>query len=72
MKHGDRRPVAPVERLRLRGFSPDQIDRLVELKARQDRGEFREAMPGDRLRFARYLVQQGWFNDWGPTRQTRG
>jgi hypothetical protein len=72
MKKGDRQSLEAVQRLRLRGFSAEQIDRLVALKARRDRGDLRELTPLDRLRFARWLVDQGWFNDWGPTRQTGG
>ena len=64
--------LAAIDRLRLRGFSPAQVERLIALKARYEGGELRELTPADRLRFARWLVRQGWFNDWGPTRQSRG
>jgi hypothetical protein len=57
-------------RLRLRGFTRREAARLVALKRRYDRGEFRALPDRDRLRFARYLVRRGWFDDWGPTRQS--
>src|SRR5262245_43547586 len=56
--------------LRLRGFSRRQAARLVALRRRYDRGEFRPPPDRDLLRFARYLVRQRWFDDWGPTRQS--
>jgi len=58
-------------RLRLRGFRRREAARLVALKRRYDRGEFRELPDCDLLRFARYLVRHGWFDDWGPTRPSR-
>jgi hypothetical protein len=57
-------------RLRLRGFTRREAARLVALKRRYDRGEFRALPDRDLLRFARYLVRHGWFDDWGPTRQS--
>ena len=57
-------------RLRLRGFTGREAARLVALKRRYDRGAFRVVLNRNRLRFARYLIRQGWIDDWGPTRQS--
>jgi hypothetical protein len=62
-------PTAATCHLRRRGFAPREAERLVALKIRHDRGEFREITPHDRRRFARYLVRTGWFDDHRPTRQ---
>jgi hypothetical protein len=64
------RPLRPWSPLSDDRFSPEEATRLVRLRERHDRGEFREVTPTDRLRFARWLVAHGWFDDWGPTRQS--
>lgn len=57
-------PTAAAYRLRLCGFSPREAERLVALKLRQERGEFRELTDYDRRRFARWLVDHGRLSDW--------
>jgi hypothetical protein len=64
-------PTAATCHLRLRGFTPREAERLVALKISYDRGAFREITALDRLRFGRYLVRAGWFDDRGATRQNR-
>jgi len=55
--------------LRAFGFSPQQAERLVALKLRYDRGEFRELTDAQmRLLFARWLVAHGRLSDWPATR----
>ncbi len=54
-------PTAAAYGLRARGFSPREADRLVALKLRHERGEFRELTEYDRLRFMRWLVEHGRF-----------
>ena len=42
------------------GFTPAELGRLAELKARHDRGAFREPSDAEqRLLFARWLVARG-------------
>lgn len=55
-------PTAATYHLRLRGFAPREAERLVALKIRYDRGEFRELTEHDRLRFARWLAEHGRFD----------
>ena len=61
---------AALLRLRRRGFTPRQAERLLALRRRYDRGDVRAVLDRDRLRFARYLLRHGWIGDWGPTRGT--
>jgi hypothetical protein len=61
-------PTAAALALRARGFSPAEAERVVQLKIRYQRGEFRELTDRARWVFARWLTQHGWFSDWFPTR----
>lgn len=54
-------PTAAALTLRARGFSPGEAERLVALKLRHERGEFREVTVYDRLCFVRWLVAHGRF-----------
>ena len=56
--------------LRLRGFTRRQAARLVALRRRYDRGEFRELPDRDLRRFARYGGRHRLFDDRGPTRRS--
>jgi len=50
--------------LRANGFSWSESDRLLRLKLRHERGEFRELTDENkRLEFAHWLVQHGWLTD---------
>lgn len=49
--------------LRELGFDPPQAARILSLRQRFERGEFREPTAHDRLLFARYLVQHGWLDE---------
>ncbi len=55
-------PTAAAFGLRARGFSPQEAERLVALKLRHERGEFRELTDRDWLRFLRWLVEHGRFD----------
>jgi hypothetical protein len=54
-------PTAAAFGLRAHGFAPREAERLVALKLRYERGEFRELTDHDRLRFLRWLVEHGRF-----------
>ena len=54
-------PTAAALNLRARGFSPREAERLVALKLRYERGEFRELTVYDRLCFMRWLAVHGGF-----------
>jgi hypothetical protein len=56
-------------RLRLRGFAPSEAEALAALKVRHDAGEFHEPTDAIRRAYGRYLVEAGWFDEWGATRQ---
>ena len=57
--------------LRGQGFSPREADRLVTLRQRYERGEFREVTDSQkRLEFARWLVQHGKLTDYMETAET--
>ena len=57
--------------LRSQGFSPREADRLVTLRQRYERGEFREITDSQkRLEFARWLVQHGRLTDNMETVET--
>ncbi|MGH2370141.1 MAG: hypothetical protein ACRDI2_18355 [Chloroflexota bacterium] len=57
--------------LRTRGFSPREADRLVVLRQRYERGEFR-AVPIEQKRkeFAKWLVEHGRLTDYAETAET--
>ncbi|MBI4496647.1 MAG: hypothetical protein HY689_01950 [Chloroflexi bacterium] len=55
-------PTAAALALRARGFSLREAQRLVALKVRHERGEFREITPHARLLFLRWLVEHGYFD----------
>lgn len=60
-------PIAAAVTLRGLGFSPDEANRLVELKLRCERGGMDD--PTDtqkRLHFVRWLVQTGRLNEAEP------
>lgn len=61
-------PTAAALQLRARGFSPREAERLVRLKVRYERGEFRELTDHAQWAFMRWLIQHGWFSDWEPSR----
>ena len=67
-------PTAAAVILRTRGFSPHEAERLVRLKVRYLRGDFRELTPGQRrlahLLFLRWLAQHGRFDDGEAARTT--
>jgi hypothetical protein len=52
--------------LRLCGFSSTEAQRLVALRLRRERGEFREATETELRCFARWLVEHGRLSDWTP------
>ncbi len=57
-------PTAAARALRAYGFSPRQAERLVGLKMRQQRGDFREITSAqNRLLFVRWLVAHGRLSD---------
>ena len=57
-------PTALALGLRRHGFSLREAERLVALKFRYVRGEYRELTePQKRLRFARWLVDHGWLSE---------
>ena len=57
-------PTAAARALRAFGFSPRQADRLVALKIRYERGDFRELTTAQkRLLFARWLVRHNHLSD---------
>lgn len=57
-------PMAAAFSLRVAGFSPRESERLVALKLRYERGDFRELTDAQkRLRFARWLVEHGRVSD---------
>ena len=60
-------PTAAALSLRARGFSSQEAERLVRLKIRYERGEFRELTDRARWAFTRWLIQHGRFSDWFPT-----
>ena len=61
-------PTGVALALRAFGFSPQEAERLVALKLRYDRGEFRELTDArKRLLFARWLVEHGQLSDWPAT-----
>jgi hypothetical protein len=63
-------PTAAAFGLRALGFSPQQAERLVALKLRYQRGEFRELTDAHkRLLFARWLFEHGRLSDWPTARQ---
>ena len=47
-------------------FPPGEAERLVALKRRAERGDFRELTEADRLAFAQWLVTRARLTDW-PT-----
>ena len=47
-----------------RGFTANEAGQLADLKRRYLRGDFREATDGERLRFARWLVENGRLDEW--------
>lgn len=61
-------PTAAALALRAHGFSPHEAERLVQLKIRYQRGDFRELTDQARWAFVRWLIQHGWLSDWIPTR----
>lgn len=65
-------PTAAALTLRTRGFSPQEAERLVGLKLRHERGEFREITEQDRLRFMRWLVEHGRFGGDLPYETSHG
>jgi hypothetical protein len=53
-------PTAAALSLRSHGFSPSEASRIVALRVRFERGEFRETTRAQkRLEFARWLVEHG-------------
>lgn len=60
-------PTAAALSLRARGFSPKEAERLVQVKIRYGRGNFRELTDVERrqlfLLFLRWLAERGRFND---------
>lgn len=63
-------PTAAARTLRAYGFSPRQAERLVALKMRQERGDFREiTLAQNRLLFVRWLVAHGRLSDELPRRE---
>jgi len=57
-------PTALAFGLRRHGYSLREAERLVALKLRYVRGEYRELTePQKRLRFARWLVDHGWLSE---------
>jgi hypothetical protein len=52
-------------------FSPREAERLVALKMRAERGEFRELTDADRLACARWLVAHRRLTEWPPVRVPR-
>jgi len=57
-------PTALAFGLRCHGFSLREAERLVALKFRYVRGEYRELTePQKHLRFARWLVDHGWLSE---------
>lgn len=63
-------PTAAGLGLRAQGFSLRQAERLVRLKLRCERGEFRELTDQQkRLLFARWLVEHGRLNDGSSARR---
>ena len=71
MSHGQSPQPAQVARLHPSVFSAGEAERLGALRARYERGEFREVTDRQRRAFARWLVENGWFAEAGPTRQRR-
>lgn len=62
MQFWDMGPTAAALGLRAQGFSIRQAARLVTLKLRYLRGDYRELTDEQkRLLFVRWLVQHGWF-----------
>jgi hypothetical protein len=58
-------PTAAARALRARGFSPDEAERLVELKNQYNRGAFREISPAQKRQlFVRWLIEHGRLSDW--------
>jgi hypothetical protein len=61
-------PTAAALGLRAVGFSPREAARIVALKLRYERGDFRELTDRQkRLLFVRWLVEHGHLSDRGPT-----
>ena len=61
-------PTGVALALRAFGFSPQQAERLVALKLRYDRGEYRELTEvHKRLLFTRWLVEHDRLSDWPAT-----
>lgn len=57
-------PTAAALALRAQGFSPREAERLVRLKLRYERGDFRELTDEQkRLLFTRWLFEHGWLNE---------
>lgn len=65
-------PTAAEHYLHRRGFTPREAQRLVALRLRYDRGEFRELTEQDRLRFTRWLAQHGRFDGDLPFETAHG
>lgn len=61
-------PTTAALALRAQGFSAHEAERLVQLKIRCERGDFRELTDQARWAFVRWLTQHGWFSDWVSTR----
>lgn len=65
-------PTAAALCLRTQAFSPRQAERLVWLKLRWERGDFREVTDQQkRLLFARWLVEHGWLDEGSPAARER-
>jgi len=65
-------PTAAALGLRAQGCSPREAERLVRLKLRWERGDFRELTDQQkRLLFTRWLVEHGWLDEGGPSARER-
>jgi hypothetical protein len=65
-------PSAAAYGLRARGFSLREADRLVALKLRHERGEFRELTEYDHLCFLRWRVEHGRYGGDLPYETAHG
>ena len=65
------RATAAALTLRTKGFSPREADRLVVLRQRYERGEFRDVpIEQKRKEFAKWLVEHGRLTDHIDTAET--
>ena len=64
-------PTAAALALRTQGFTPQEATRLVELRRRYERGEFREIpIEQKRREFVRWLVEHGRLSEEMETVET--